>query len=238
MTFVPPDEKRIPFWQWLLRWLGLWAFSALLGFVLYRFLLQRPPSTGWESLIISGFTMATFYVSIAFYEHRRQHRFRPTTHGAETPVTEVRHLDTGVSLFQVDGETLARADLDGAQLHKANLIGADLHGASLQDADISEAYLQGANLEGADLGGANLVGAHLNGANLRGADLCGADFGGQGWNRTLHDGLLKNTELTDALYDANTRWPCFFEPEKRGCRKLHQPRFAAPREETRLPPPG
>jgi uncharacterized protein YjbI with pentapeptide repeats len=58
-----------------------------------------------------------------------------------------------------------------------------------------------------DLSHADLTLASLGNANLRGANLCGADFNGA-W--------LPGTNLTGARYDATTRWPAGFRPERRG----------------------
>ena len=81
---------------------------------------------------------------------------------------EIRHKQSGRVFLQVEGETLA----------KANLMGEYLIHADLQDADLSSAQLAYANLSMANLAGANLAGANLRGANLTEADLSSVDFAG------------------------------------------------------------
>jgi hypothetical protein len=62
--------------------------------------------------------------------------------------------------------------------------------------------LRGRDLRGADLAGAFLVNTDLSDTDLRGVDLTGADL----------DGAC----LRDAIYDAQTRWPEGFEPQRFG----------------------
>ncbi|MDE1882216.1 MAG: pentapeptide repeat-containing protein [Euryarchaeota archaeon] len=57
-------------------------------------------------------------------------------------------------------------NLYGAYLYRANLSGANLSGANLSRANLYGANLSGANLYRADLSGANLSGADLSRANL------------------------------------------------------------------------
>ncbi len=56
-------------------------------------------------------------------------------------------------------------------------------------------------------------------APLVGADLRGADLGGFSLLAALDAGLLKGADLTRALYDTPNRWPPFFNPDPRGCRR-------------------
>jgi hypothetical protein len=78
-------------------------------------------------------------------------------------------------------------------------------GESLRGADLRRAPLQGADLRGVDLREANLQIATLIDADLRGADLRGARLGG--------------AYLLRAHYDAETRWPRFFQPGWSGANK-------------------
>ena len=105
---------------------------------------------------------------------------RPTPSAAATTM-EIRERRSGKLLWQVEGDTLARADLRNAKLRNADLARTDLGNADLR----------GADLRGADLHGADLNGARLDGANLRGAD-------------------LRFTTLRHLQYDPSTRWPLFF----------------------------
>ena len=91
-----------------------------------------------------------------------------------------------------------------------NLGGADLAGSSLRGAHLYGWNLQRADLRGSDLSKADLRSADLAGADLRGADLRGA------W--------IWAVRLSNAVYDAETRWPnavaAWFLPRSEGCRKL------------------
>lgn len=123
------------------------------------------------------------------------------------------------------GERLVGADLRAANLYAGRLAGADLSAsvfvsATLAAADLSRASLAGADLRAANLRGANLAGADLTSADLRGALLIGADLA----NANLTDADLAGANLaaahldgvtlTDARYDASTRWPHGFAPPK------------------------
>lgn len=96
---------------------------------------------------------------------------------------------------------LAGVDLEGADLYwcilfRANLSGARLRKVDLRGADLKEANLQGTDLEGARLGRDNLGGP----TSLQGADLTGA--------------VLRHADLKGATYDARTRFPDGFSPER------------------------
>jgi hypothetical protein len=156
-----------------------------------------------------------------------------------------------LSKAKLDRATLSGAHLQGAQLrgthlHKALLVGVDLRGAALTGADLTGAHLSYADLTGADLGSADLKGCSLTGACLRGADLqfarlseadlCGADLRGVDFG---HGGkwvdsagvAVDDTDpadawfLSGARYNAHTRWPEGFNPQRHGMvrhyRSLH-----------------
>ena len=74
---------------------------------------------------------------------------------------------------------------------------------TLERANLARAQLRRANLQGANLARANLAGAYLRGADLAAANLRRAN--------------LRGTDLRGAIFDARTRWPWFFNPERRGC---------------------
>lgn len=67
---------------------------------------------------------------------------------------------------------------------------------------IETGHLSAVQWSGADLSGAFLVGAKLEGADLSGADLGGAK--------------LLFADLRGAKYNASTKWPEDFDPEKAG----------------------
>jgi Pentapeptide repeats (8 copies) len=118
--------------------------------------------------------------------------------------TELRWLRTG--LQRVKGETPAQLDhvrLPGAQLsrvslRRASLVSADLLSADLSESDLTEANLQQANLRGVSFRGAQLIGADLRQADLTGAKLQSAD---------LRGARIDGTRLSEAEFDAQTRWP-------------------------------
>jgi hypothetical protein len=122
-------------------------------------------------------------------------------------VLSQRQVEYDRRILDLSMTNLRGADLTKAQLHFANLTGTDLSGAHLRYTNLRNAHLSGANFSGADLGngmhycgyssswedcgensggnilgggadleGANLSGANLSGANLSGANLTGADL--------------------------------------------------------------
>jgi hypothetical protein len=66
--------------------------------------------------------------------------------------------------------------------------------------------LRDRDLRGVDLTGAFLVNTDFSNADLRGVDFSGAD--------------LENVCLRDAIYDASTRWPDGFDPQRLGAVKV------------------
>ncbi len=77
------------------------------------------------------------------------------------------HVDKGRKLLIPAGFTdrhLTLTNLDGANLERADLSGGFLYRTILRGADLAEADLRGADLRGADLTGANLRDADLEGA--------------------------------------------------------------------------
>lgn len=128
---------------------------------------------------------------------------------------------------QLQGADLSGAQLGGAQLREANLKGANLIGAqlrqgqnltadALQQAFCDEATQLPENLEtcahipgmyritaAADLTGANLRDFNLAKANLEKARLRRSNLR----STNLTDARLQGVDLTDALYDQQTRFP-------------------------------
>jgi uncharacterized protein YjbI with pentapeptide repeats len=114
---------------------------------------------------------------------------------------------------QLPEVALVRANLTGASFRRSGLAHADLRAVNLTGGDLAETNLTSANLAsarllGADLSAATLTGACLMGADLRGADLsktrlAAADLRGA----DLRGVVVSDTDFTDALQDASTRWP-------------------------------
>jgi uncharacterized protein YjbI with pentapeptide repeats len=125
---------------------------------------------------------------------------------------------SGLVLVTLDAETLEGADLRGLELIGARLPFTNLRRAVLRGADLFHADLRSANLQGADLRRASLYHARLQYANLRGADLRLAN--------------LRGAEMEGSLYDEGTRWPIFFNPQRRLCLRVSTE--MAPSD----PPPG
>jgi uncharacterized protein YjbI with pentapeptide repeats len=90
----------------------------------------------------------------------------------------IKHRYTGVTILQLEIETLSSANLSSANLYGANLYGANLSGADLRSANLRSANLRSANLSGANLSGADLRSANLSGADIRSADLRSANLSG------------------------------------------------------------
>ena len=135
----------------------------------------------------------------------------------------------GEILFAKDGEELdicelfgvdlRQADLRGfdfqmIMLEKVNMAGADLSGASLYWCVLIKVNLEGANLEGANLRGTGLAYVNFRGANLRNADLGPSYLGGPTSIRAsdFTGANLEGAKLTDALYDAEVKFPEGFSP--------------------------
>lgn len=126
-------------------------------------------------------------------------RIEPTTRltdarldGAKLIGANLQAADLGGAWLrdaQLEGATLAEADLSGAHLE-----GVDLAGVDLQAADLRDAWLHGARLAGVNLARAKLSAAHLRGADLTGLDLRDFDLSGA-W---LPDARLVDTDLAGA----------------------------------------
>jgi hypothetical protein len=124
--------------------------------------------------------------------------------------------------YRGHGASLTYAFLPGAKLYDAELTCANLRGAILRGADLRHANLGWAGdgllrasrsrFEGANLAGANLIGADLRHANLFLTNLSGADLRGANLLGTHPSGA----QLRGARYDAQTRWPKGFDPQRHG----------------------
>jgi hypothetical protein len=104
--------------------------------------------------------------------------------------------------MKLDAADLRQADLRGTNLLRAHLFAADLSGADLTGACLRSAVLMGVNLRGAVLADADLAEASLAGAHLEGADLRSA--------------LLEEAKLQRCFFDESTQWPEDFDPWERG----------------------
>jgi hypothetical protein len=124
----------------------------------------------------------------------------PDVHAAMTVLGRAPWRNRNVELQLNDTDLrkayLPRADLQRAYLYQVHLEGAWLRRVVLRRAHLGHAHLQAAWLPEADLEGANLHNADLRGATLSGARLEGAD-------------------LTGVREDAETRWPTWFDADRR-----------------------
>lgn len=100
---------------------------------------------------------------------RRDREHERATQVLDLTLTDIR----GANLIRAN---LGRTNFIGADLTGASLVNADLSGAKLQHAELADAHLIDANLSGAKLSQANLGGARLFGANLSKARLIGANL--------------------------------------------------------------
>ncbi|MBL1129656.1 MAG: pentapeptide repeat-containing protein [Chloroflexi bacterium] len=99
--------------------------------------------------------------------------------------------------------TLVEANLTNASLKKAKLFMASLKRANLENADLTEAYLGKVSLQGANMNNCNFSKARLHFTDLRGCDLSSA--------------TLTGTDLREARYNKDTKWPPNFHlPELTG----------------------
>jgi hypothetical protein len=129
----------------------------------------------------------------------------PTARAIRTGRIETELQKLAIQFEAVAGQARARRNVPESaaeEIEPADLSGAKLSGAVLHAAKLVKANLQGADLRNADLTNAALPGANFHAAKLQGTILTGAD--------------LARAELKDALYDAQTRWPDGFDPEKSG----------------------
>lgn len=131
-----------------------------------------------------------------------------TFSGANLAGANLRGADLSEAQLSNANTDLSNADLQGADLTRAKLRATNLRGARLADATLSGAELQGADLRGADLRDAVLPGAKLERALLE-ADLRGAVF-----SADLRNASLRGVDIRDAEWDAATRWPPRFDPDR------------------------
>lgn len=135
----------------------------------------------------------------------------------------------GASMSSADlsGAILVGTDLTGAWLNLTNLVGADLTNADLAGSSLLGAQLASAKFQSSNLVGAVLIGARLDGASLRGANLQDARYlQTQLVTRTLEldpilqelnvlqrETMLKDVNLSGAVFDAQTIWPAGAESQ-------------------------
>jgi hypothetical protein len=101
------------------------------------------------------------------------------------------------------------------RLRATNLEGMDLSGEFLPAMDVE---FQGKNLRNANLCRSDLRHSDFTATDLTGADLSEADLSGT----NLAGANLENVTLTDARYDAATRWPAGFDPARAGAVLVEQ----------------
>lgn len=102
--------------------------------------------------------------------------------------------------------------------------GSDLQGASLAKADLRWNNFRGANLTEADLSGSVLWGAIMTNAILEHADLSESDFTGADLcGADLTDAIVEGTCFLGARFSKTTRFPKKFgDPEKKGMVTLNE----------------
>ena len=118
-----------------------------------------------------------------------------------------------------DANGFEGATLDGLQaLLMSNLRGTSFKGASLYWANLGGSDFSGCNFEGANLAGATLRDTKLVGANFRNAHLGLDNLGGSAklQGADLTDAILEGANLKGAEYDASTKFPRGFSPDRAG----------------------
>ncbi len=121
-----------------------------------------------------------------------------------------------------EGMVISNAKFDQCDLSNANMKGvkftkdvllrrATLNEANLVDADFAGAIVDSVNFRGADLRKAKNFKA-ISKSNFQRADLRGADF-------SKVPMPMVEMEWDDAIYDASTKFPEGFDPDKAGLRK-------------------
>lgn len=130
------------------------------------------------------------------------------TNLSEADLTAANLSEADLRGAQVMAAVLFRANLSGAKLGRTRLDGANLSHANLRRADLTKAILPEAQLGLADLTEAFLISADLSGADLSAAILLGTD---------LRGAILRETTLSKATYDKDTKWPNGFDLGNAGC---------------------
>ena len=156
---------------------------------------------------------------LSFATSKRQSLLQPPKPPSITPAALRAGLITENDLT---GLVMKECDLKGMELPYRKLIGADFSGSTIAHGNFQGSQLQGANFEKTDLTevlfyecdlrSATFVGAIVQKSRFPKARLEGADFSGT----SLHEKM----DFKRAIYDAETKWPEGFNPEKCGAIKL------------------
>lgn len=114
-------------------------------------------------------------------------------------------------------------DLRDLDLSGFYLAGKDFSGARFDGSNLSEANLSGANLSWASLAGANLRGAKLSKTSLKPSEYLKPNVGLKPGaiapgGKTLGDAQTQSIIIRGAEYDASTKWPEGFDPNKGGAK--------------------
>jgi len=164
--------------------------------------------------------------------------------GAKLGPDEPGNLGADLSCADLTGADLRKANQRKTNLKKARLSGTrdlglmnlsnpakfiammglgdtDLNEAIAESADLSEAYMAGAILRGANLSSARVEEADLTAADLRKTVLEFSDLEKADLSNTSRI-LLSTVNLTDALYDADTKWPDGFDPAEARAKTVGQ----------------
>lgn len=97
------------------------------------------------------------------------------------------------------------------------VVNQQMDGISLAGADLSEANLHHVNLQRANLRHLNLYASDCSGASFRDADLSHANLRAA----NLQNSVLTGTQLFESYFDHLTKWPAGFDPLARGARNIN-----------------
>ena len=116
----------------------------------------------------------------------------------------LRLLEHSNRVAEIQGATLAGANLERSKMSGVVAVRADFTDAVMKDAKLVRANLKQCNMNGANLAGADLSGADLSGADLRDAVLVGATIYACNTTDTRMDGALTDkpsgANVTDLPY--------------------------------------
>jgi hypothetical protein len=126
--------------------------------------------------------------------------------GTPTALPSSTHLVDGFFVgpyVNLQGVSLAGANLSKDDLASASITNADLASANLDDANLSSASITGTDLTSANLDDTNLQGTDLDGDTTTGATTAGAFW----WNTTCPDGTLSNEYVRGCFSPLDTTAP-------------------------------
>jgi len=116
-------------------------------------------------------------------------------------VKGLRLLEHANRVAEIQGATLAGANLERSKMSGVVALKADFTDAILKDAKLVRANLKQANMNGANLAGADLSGADLSGADLRDTVLVGTTIYGCNTTNARMDGALTDKPSGPSITD-------------------------------------